>query len=767
MIKSIRLVNWRSHADSRLEFRKGTNLLVGIMGAGKSSILEAISFALFGTSPALERRKVKLENIIRLNEPLARVELTFEWDGAEYRIERVIERSKKAITTHAEVYKSNSMVEHGSVAATAFVKNLIGVDYDLFTRAIYSEQNNIDYFLNIDPKRRKEEIDALLGLDRFELARANIVSVINQFRSKRDTLASKFSREKLDSLREKEKKQAEEIAEAKTALAKASAELEQHAKEASESLARFAEMKAHKERFDSLTKDSIRLQAQVDSLRPDLEGKTIDESAFKELEKRLQALGEERTKMLSMQKAAEDRNAALSKEGGSLDARMKAALDAGAKAQALQSELKSLLGTRSIEDIAASQKILEQALLSIESERKSLEREAQELSESLPKLKPGLSQCPLCSSKLTDDGISHVKAEKERLVKDKQARSMVLAADIAQKRKENDSLLQIIRRTSVISERESSLKQEAGSAEALKAKKAQLDASLAGLVEERKSLRTKLEGASEELEKARSSFNEQGRLIAKKKDADALAKRLADTRTALSQVRFDEKAFETLRESAERSKLDQERLLSAKRTLDSQIKSSSEMLRMVQEELSVLKALEKEMSDISALEEQLALYKNALLETQTGLRMGLADAINTAMNEIWGLFYPYKNYRALRLGVSEKDYLFEVDDGNGWKGLETIASGGERACAALALRAALAMVLTPKLGWLILDEPTHNLDSEAVELLSSALQFKVPEVVKQTFVITHDEAFMGSEFASSYRLKRDKSRNSETIIEAM
>ena len=38
----------------------------------------------------------------------------------------------------------------------------------------------------------------------------------------------------------------------------------------------------------------------------------------------------------------------------------------------------------------------------------------------------------------------------------------------------------------------------------------------------------------------------------------------------------------------------------------------------------------------------------------------------------------------------------------------------------------------------------------------------MPEVVCQTFVITHDEAFMGSEFASSYRLERDKERNGET-----
>lgn len=194
---------------------------------------------------------------------------------------------------------------------------------------------------------------------------------------------------------------------------------------------------------------------------------------------------------------------------------------------------------------------------------------------------------------------------------------------------------------------------------------------------------------------------------------------------------------------------------------------SIDMLNMLRAELGTIRSLEKEAAGLAKLEEELAIYKNAVVETQVSLRASLIDAINTAMNEIWPMFYPYGNYPAIRLEVSDKDYLFEVSDGGAWKGLESMASGGERASAALTLRVALAMVLTPKLGWLILDEPTHNLDTDAIEMLSSALQVKVPQVVNQTFVITHEEGLMGSDFASSYRLSRDKEHNGDTKVETI
>lgn len=768
MIKSIHLVNWRSHHDSKFEFRKGTNLLVGIMGAGKSSVLEGISFALFGTFPALERRKLKLDDIVRLNERVARVALEFEWEGRPYRVVRAIERGKRGTNSSAQLFRDGLLAEEGPVAVTAYVQTLLSMDYGLFTRAIYSEQNNIDYFLTLDPRRRKEEVDALLGLDKFELARANAVSVINQVRGRREAISSKFNLQRLAELDGEEKAHSSEAASAGTKLAEVSAACDAKGKELASLVASFEGMRLKRERFDHLQKESIRILAQQEALQKELEGSETDESAYEKEKTELSRLITERARQMNALKAWEAKNASLSKEAGATEAKIRSAAEAKAKLEAAQAELKSLLAAdASQERLQTAQKECENALLALESERRSDEQAVAEASELMKKLKPGLSECPLCSSKLDDSGITHIKSEKDALVSAKKKRLAALAETIQKKTHENSTLVLRLKKASLLADRAAQLEGELKGAEGLSERKKRAEGELAALATERKGLQKRADEASSAVEKLHVSLSRMETVLAKRKTLLSLGKALAEAREGLATTEFNEKSFDAHRESVERLRIDAERLFAERKAASALLETSKKMLAMVQIELSALRAMEVGIAELYRLEEQLSIYKNALLETQTGLRASLSEAINTAMNELWPIFYPYRNYRALRLAVSEKDYVFEVDDGSEWKPLETIASGGERACAALTLRVALAMVLTPKLSWLILDEPTHNLDREAVGLLSEALQVKVPEVVKQTFVITHDEAFMGSEFASSYRLMRDKETNGDTKVEAI
>src|SRR4030067_1264785 len=112
MITRISLKGWKSHLDSELQFSKGVNAMIGIMGSGKTSIMDAISFALYGTFPALQSRKVVLDDLL-MRKPQKRTKaeigLDFQVNGSTYAIKKIIELDKG--TTLAEIRRGGVLLD--------------------------------------------------------------------------------------------------------------------------------------------------------------------------------------------------------------------------------------------------------------------------------------------------------------------------------------------------------------------------------------------------------------------------------------------------------------------------------------------------------------------------------------------------------------------------------------------------------------------------------------------------------------------------------
>ncbi|MCX6769503.1 MAG: hypothetical protein NT051_02365 [Candidatus Micrarchaeota archaeon] len=191
----------------------------------------------------------------------------------------------------------------------------------------------------------------------------------------------------------------------------------------------------------------------------------------------------------------------------------------------------------------------------------------------------------------------------------------------------------------------------------------------------------------------------------------------------------------------------------------------TELVRVIGLELSEAKKKALLAKNYSEAAQSMAIYKNSLAAAQTELRASLVEEINEALAEIWPAVYPYSDYDSVKLEADEKDYRLLMHK-NGWREVDSIASGGERACLCLALRIAFASVLTPDIGWLILDEPTHNLDAEAVALLADAINTKIPSIVEQILVITHEPALGETANGAVFRLDRDKATGEPTRVEA-
>jgi DNA repair exonuclease SbcCD ATPase subunit len=183
------------------------------------------------------------------------------------------------------------------------------------------------------------------------------------------------------------------------------------------------------------------------------------------------------------------------------------------------------------------------------------------------------------------------------------------------------------------------------------------------------------------------------------------------------------------------------------------------------EKLSVQKdQLTQRLAHAQNVEEVLGVFSHSLVVTQQQLREGVIEAINAALQELWSSVYPYEDFTLAKVLIQDNDYVLTVKEKMGnWISAESSLSGGERSAAALALRMAIAFVLTRQLSWIILDEPTHNLDVKSVQSLSVMLKERLPALVDQVFVITHSAEIEKAATGSLYVMQREKNEDGITI----
>ena len=284
-----------------------------------------------------------------------------------------------------------------------------------------------------------------------------------------------------------------------------------------------------------------------------------------------------------------------------------------------------------------------------------------------------------------------------------------------------------------------------------------------------------IEKAEEEVEKARKTINAADadleaakRKIAHETEVRKDSELLAAKKEELASVKVDEKVLYALQDviSEENRRLGEmdSKMEEGKRRLadlDMQIEKEAKQIANIDR---IKARIEKRRQQISEMNK----FKSALVDTEGLLRNRLITSINGMMQSIWSEIYPYADYTGIRLDAGRDDYRLEARTSNGeeavWSEVDGMASGGERSMACLAMRIAFAMVVVPNLKWLILDEPTHNIDENGIMRFVEMLGDSLPKVVEQVFVITHEGELKQVNAARIYQLERDKDNNGHTKV---
>lgn len=165
--------------------------IAGPTGAGKSSVLDAITYALYGW---VERVGDSCAQLISQGLPSMAVTLEFGLDGERYVVTRRTTRPIGKRPAHTEVLlqrivDGEPVSETGQVRETnARIAALVGLDYDGFTRAVLLPQGRFDEFLKGQAKERRKILTDLLGLALYDQMGERARAFEREARAKREGL---------------------------------------------------------------------------------------------------------------------------------------------------------------------------------------------------------------------------------------------------------------------------------------------------------------------------------------------------------------------------------------------------------------------------------------------------------------------------------------------------------------------------------------------------------------------------------------------------
>jgi exonuclease SbcC len=176
-------------------------VLVGPTGAGKSTVIDALIFALYGSVPRYGDRRL-VAPVVNQGRVEAKVRLDFVVDDVSYAAVRVVRRTATGATTKEARLEARSGENVRTLAGnekelTEQVERLLGLSFSHFTRCVVLPQGAFAEFLHAKPSERQNLLVELLGIDVYRrigrLARERAKLAAGQVEHVRHRLADELS----------------------------------------------------------------------------------------------------------------------------------------------------------------------------------------------------------------------------------------------------------------------------------------------------------------------------------------------------------------------------------------------------------------------------------------------------------------------------------------------------------------------------------------------------------------------------------------------
>ncbi|MFB6214549.1 MAG: AAA family ATPase, partial [Candidatus Bipolaricaulia bacterium] len=427
-IRKLKLENFRCFEKQTFEFPDGLIGILGPNGSGKSTILEALSWSLYGSS-ALRTTRDELRLNTASDSATCRVNMKFELSGERYELDRRM--TGKSLTPRAYITNSEETLVESFQGVTRYVEEeLLRMNESSFFRSVFSKQNEVRELSSGGPEERRQLFAKLLDIDRIKSARREVDGDAREKRQRAEAMEDQL--EDLEKIEEELQSKEADRKDSKSRVKALKNDLAELDKKIDKKDANFQKLEDRKKELNELEKRQENLRARIDNLKENV----TERKAELEKLQRKKDKAEEMADIADRYEGLERRKGELEEEKDRYRDKKDIKSSLNSKEEDLTEERANLEGTEeSLQDLEGVRDELKKSKAEkkkIDEEITNLKARAAEIDSSIGKHRSDLEdlkekmenveelgtegECPVCKRPLEDDYgtvISHYKEDIE------------------------------------------------------------------------------------------------------------------------------------------------------------------------------------------------------------------------------------------------------------------------------------------------------------------------------------------------------------------
>lgn len=774
ILNSLELENIRSYKNEKIEFPKGITLFEGDIGSGKSTILMAIEFALFGLGSQ------KPDSLLSKKATEGYVILNFEVEGKTYEIKRKLKRKGESISQDS---KSCHLVNDGEMeplSASELKQRILQIlkfnepasansESRIYRYAVFTPQEEMKKVLS-DPERRLETIRKAFGMEDYKIATENAKILISTLKTEIAVTQKGFSN-MTDLKKNHEKSTKEEMDESRD-ISELLKQLTTQEKQKSI---------AHKSVEDARKKqtEKAKLEFEKDRIEENIEhSKSNHNSILEEIEEKKQEIKDANDRITTLEKIPKPTSKSISQideEITNIEKLNTKIINANSKIDTTTDDLSKLsrkLGTYShsrTEDLQIQLDELNNLLTRLNGEYESikdditekektkarLEERKQDLESKIKDVSDLGSKCPICENVLTKEHIKNLEKERsEKLQETMDSINLIQNKINENSNRKGDLEKQISEKEPIVSKIESVLpllQQQDEKSEQLRQSRLELQGLEAKKVipEEKsfpndskfnnplsymKALRDVLlqfDNAKKHIEQEKNIKEKAEKRLEKiNKNTELLEQEISDLEGKLNDVSKSLRSLGNADDILRKAEEDEEAIRDNIETLKEDLSTKKERIKNLKEEIE---RVGKEISEGEKAQEKYEKFSNCsdwlkgfFIPTLEQVEKQVLRSIQHNFNSI------YQNWFSVLIDDPTKQSRIDEDftplvEQDGYEQNIEYLSGGEKTSIALSYRLTLNSMIRQeteslKSNLLILDEPTDGFSKTQLSKVRTILQ---------------------------------------------